>query len=138
MINNVTLLGRLTASPELKTTQSGISVISFCIAVERRYTQKDGDKQTDFINCVAWRQTAEFITKYFNKGDLIAVTGEIQTRKYQDKDGINRTATEVVIGNVSFCGSRKQTIENQNVTPSNFSNADTSDFEEIIDSDLPF
>ena len=84
MINNVTLMGRLTAAPELKVTPSGVNVTAFCIAVERRFQQKDGAKQSDFINCVAWRNTAEFITRYFSKGDMIAVTGEIQTRKYKD------------------------------------------------------
>lgn len=105
MINNVTLMGRLTAAPELKTTQSGTSVTAFCIAVDRRF-QKDGDKQADFINCVAWRNTAEFIARYFGKGDMIAVTGEIQTRKYQDKNGNNRVAVEVIIDNASFCGGK--------------------------------
>lgn len=106
MINNVTLMGRLTAAPELKTTTSGTSVTTFCIAVDRRFQPKDGEKQADFINCVAWRSTAEFITKYFGKGDLIAVTGEIQTRKYQDNSGNNRVAVEVVIENASFCGGK--------------------------------
>ena len=92
MINNVTLMGRLTAAPELKQTQSGVPVLSFCIAVDRNFQPKDGEKQADFINLVAWRNTAEFIARYFRKGDMIAVTGEIQTRKYQDKDGNNRTA----------------------------------------------
>lgn len=105
MINNVTLLGRLTAAPELKTTTSGINVTAFCIAVDRRF-QKDGERQADFINCVAWRNTAEFINRYFTKGDPIAITGEIQTRKYTDKDGNNRVAVEVVINNVSFCGGK--------------------------------
>ena len=106
MINNVTLMGRLTAAPELKTTTSGTSVTTFCIAVDRRFQPKDGEKQADFINCVAWRATAEFITRYFGKGDLIAVTGEIQTRKYQDNSGNNRVAVEVVINNASFCGGK--------------------------------
>lgn len=105
MINNVTLMGRLTAAPELKTTNSGINVTSFCIAVDRRFSQ-NGEKQADFINCVAWRNTAEFIAKYFGKGDQIAVIGEIQTRKYTDKDGNNRTAFEVVINQASFCGGK--------------------------------
>lgn len=106
MINNVTLLGRLTAAPELKTTPTGTTVTSFCIAVDRRYQPKDGEKQTDFITCVAWRSTAEFITRYFHKGDAIAVTGAIQTRKYKDKDGNSRTAFEVVIDQASFCGGK--------------------------------
>lgn len=106
MVNNVTLMGRLTARPELKTTQSGATVTGFCIAVDRRYKTKDGDKQTDFINCVAWRNTAEFITRYFDKGDLIAVTGEIQTRQYTDNNGNKRTAFEILIDQASFCGGK--------------------------------
>lgn len=127
MINNVTLMGRLTAAPELKTTTSGTNVTAFSIAVERRFQSKDGEKIADFINCVAWRNTAEFICKYFNKGDMIAVTGEIQTRKYQDSNGNKRVAVEVVIDNVSFCGGK------------NNSNATNEGFTEIDDEDkLPF
>ncbi len=132
MLNNVTLMGRLTAAPELKTTTSGVNVTAFTIAVDRRY-QQNGQRQADFINCVAWRNTAEFITRYFNKGDMIAVTGEIQTRKYQDKDGNNRTAFEVVINQASFCGGK------------NNNNADgvaygiNGNYEELADDDeLPF
>ena len=106
MINNVTLMGRLTAAPELKQTTSGATVTSFCIAVDRRFQPKEGEKQADFINCVAWRNTAEFITKYFSKGDMIAVTGEIQTRKYKDSNDNNRVAVEVIIDNASFCGGK--------------------------------
>ncbi len=115
MINNVTLMGRLTAAPELKTTTGGTSVTSFTLAVDRNYTPKGEEKQTDFINIVAWRNTAEFISKYFNKGDMIAVTGEIQTRKYTDKDGNKRTAVEVVASQASFCGG-KNDGNNGNVT----------------------
>lgn len=132
MINNVTLMGRLTAAPELKTTQSGTSVTAFSIAVERRYQSQDGQKITDFINCVAWRNTAEFITKYFNKGDMIAVTGEIQTRKYQDKNGNNRVAVEVVIDNASFCGGKNSGNADGNGSEAN------DDFVNIDDEQLPF
>lgn len=109
MINNVVLMGRLTAVPELKTTQSGISTIRFGVAVERRYNKQGEEKQTDFIDCVAWRQTAEFISKYFNKGSMIAVVGSIQTRSYEDKNGNKRKAVEVQVDNVSFCGSKGET-----------------------------
>ena len=91
MINNVTLMGRLTADAELKSTTSGKYVTSFSIAVDRDFTQ-NGERQADFINIVAWGKTAEFITKYFSKGDMIAVRGSIQTRQYE-KDGNKRTAT---------------------------------------------
>lgn len=116
MINNVTLMGRLTAAPEHRTTQSGTNVATFCLAVDRRFQQKDAPKQTDFINCVAWRSTADFIARYFDKGDMIAVTGEIQTRKYQDKNGNNRVAVEVVIDNVSFCGGKNSGADQNNAS----------------------
>ena len=133
MINNVTLMGRLTADVELKTTQSGTLVTSFCLAVDRRFQQQGGKREADFINCVAWRSTAEFISKYFNKGDLLAVTGEIQTRKYQDKNGNNRVAFEVVINQASFCGG-KNTEANTNESAYN-----AAEYEEIsVDDDLPF
>ena len=101
-------MGRLTADPELRTTQSGLSVTSFTVAVDRRYGGKDGDRATDFIDCKAWRQMAEFITKYFGKGSMIAVEGEIQTRTYEDRNGVKRKATEIVASNVSFCGSKAE------------------------------
>lgn len=90
MFNLVVLTGRLTADPELKTTQSGISVTSFSVAVNRPYRTVE-EQQTDFINVVAWRKTAEFIAKYFKKGNMIGIEGSIQTRKYTDKNGNNRT-----------------------------------------------
>lgn len=134
MINNVTLMGRLTARPELKTTQSGATVTGFCIAVERRFQPKDGDKITDFINCVAWRNTAEFITRFFDKGDMIAVTGEIQTRAYKDNSGNNRTAFEVVVNQASFCGNKSngnKADSNDNPPPASYaqySDANLQDF----------
>lgn len=109
MINNVTIMGRLTAAPELKVTESGTSVLRFCVAVERAYVPKGQERQADFINVVAWRQTAEFVARNFGKGQMIAVEGSIQTRKYQDGQGNTRTAFEVVANNVSFCGDKKTT-----------------------------
>lgn len=105
-MNNVTLMGRVCADIEVKSTQSGVSVASFSLAVDRRYTPQGQERQTDFITCVAWRHNAEFVAKWFRKGDMLAVTGEINTRKYTDKDGNNRTATEVVIDNAYFCGNK--------------------------------
>lgn len=131
MLNNVVLMGRLTATPELKTTQSGINVTSFTLAVDRNYS-KDGDKKTDFINCVAWRNNADFITKYFSKGDLIAVTGEIQTRNYEDKNGNKRTAFEVVVNAASFCGGKNN---GNNSGPEAAPIASGNDYD---DDDLPF
>ena len=106
MFNLVVLSGRLTTDPELKTTPSGVSVTSFSIAVERRYKQGE-ERQADFINIVAWRSSAEFICKYFKKGSMIGIEGSIQTRKYQDRDGNNRTAFEVVANNVQFIDSKR-------------------------------
>ena len=105
MINNVTLLGRLTADPEIKNTTSGIAVCSFTVAVERDYKDANGDRQTDFIRCVAWRQTAEFISKHFRKGNMIAAVGSIQSRQYE-KDGEKRTSVEVNVEKASFTGEK--------------------------------
>ena len=106
MLNCAVIMGRLTADPELRTTNSGISVTSFSVAVDRSYQRAGQERQTDFINVVAWRQTAEFVTRYFHKGSMIAVQGSIQTRKYTDRNGNNRTSFEIVADNVSFCGSK--------------------------------
>lgn len=105
MLNKVILMGRLTGDPELKTTPSGASVTSFSLAVERDYKSGD-ERKTDFITVVAWRNTAEFICRYFQKGRLMAVEGRIETRKYTDKQGNNRTAFEVVADKVFFCGDK--------------------------------
>ena len=139
MFNLVVLTGRLTADPELKTTPNGISVTTFSIAVNRNY-RKGEEQQTDFINIVAWRQSAEFITKYFKKGSMIGIEGSIQTRRYQDKNGNNRTAFEVVANNVQFVESKRDGSTSANNEPASYSNADVSDFTEIggMDDDLPF
>lgn len=142
MFNLVVLTGRLTADPELKTTSNGLSVTTFSIAVDRRYRSGE-ERQTDFINIVAWRQTAEFITKYFKKGNLIGIEGSIQTRRYQDKNGNNRTAFEVVVNNVQFVESKRDSAAPMSDagTPASFSNADVNDFADLgdaTDDDLPF
>ena len=107
MLNKVVLMGRLTAQPELKATGSGVSVLSFTIAVERNFKPQGGERMSDFINCVAWRQTADFISKYFVKGQLIAVEGSLQTRSYDDKTGAKRFVTEVVVDQSYFTGDRR-------------------------------
>ncbi len=109
MLNCAVIMGRLTADPELRTTNSGVSVTTFSVAVDRRFSRQGEEKQTDFINVVAWRQTAEFVTRYFHKGSMIAVQGSIQTRNYEDRNGNKRTAFEIVADNVSFCGSKAET-----------------------------
>ncbi len=107
-MNRVILMGRLTADPELRQTPQGISVTRFTIAVDRRY-RREGTQQADFITCVAWRQTAEFICRYFAKGRMIAVEGQIQTRTWDGQDGKRQYATEVVIDNAFFTGSKSET-----------------------------
>ena len=139
MFNLVVLTGRLTADPELKTTSNGLSVTTFSIAVDRRYRSGE-ERQTDFINIVAWRQSAEFITKYFKKGSLIGIEGSIQTRRYQDKNGNNRTAFEVVANNVQFVESKRDGVASPDAQPG-FSNAGASEFTDLsggADDDLPF
>ena len=111
MLNKVVLMGRLTAQPELKTTGSGVSVLSFSIAVERNFKPQGGERVSDFINCVAWRQTADFISKYFVKGQLIAVEGTLQTRSYDDKTGAKRFVTEVVVDQTYFTGDNRNRPE---------------------------
>ena len=142
MFNIVVLTGRLTADPELKTTQSGLSVTSFSIAVDRRFGSGE-ERQTDFINIVAWRQQAEFVAKYFKKGNLIGIEGSIQTRKYTD----NRTAFEVVANNIQFVESKRDSASAGNAPAGNseptrsYSNAGSNDFAELgdmSDDDLPF
>lgn len=135
MFNLVVLTGRLCNDAELKYTQSNIPVCSFTLAVDRR--GKGEDKQTDFINIVAWRQTAEFISKYFAKGSMIGIEGAIQTRKYQDSEGKNRTAFEVIANNVQFMESKKSE-DNSSPNPQSFSNASANDFVNIAAGDMPF
>ena len=106
MLNHITLMGRLTKEPELRTTQSGVNVASFTVAVDRDY-QSGGEKQTDFIECVAWRGTGEFVSKYFHKGSMIVVSGKLQSRKWQDREGNNRVNWEVNADSVYFGDSRK-------------------------------
>lgn len=145
MINMVALMGRLTYEPELRKTPSDVSVIRFQVACDRSYQRAGAERQADFIDCVAWRQTAEFISRYFHKGSMIAVEGTIQTSNYTDKNGNNRKQIEVLANNVSFCGSKS---ESGNAAPTggynepapSYASADNSDFEEIVDDDddLPF
>ena len=140
MFNLVVLTGRLTADPELKKTPNGISVTSFSIAVSRRYRAGE-ETQADFINIVAWRQTAEFICNYFKKGTMIGIEGSIQTRRYTDKNGNNRTAFEVVASNAQFVESKRDNAGSTGEASPSYSNAEGGDFAEIgggEDDDLPF
>ena len=107
MLNHIVIMGRLTRDPELRTTQAGVSVTSFTVAVDRDFGGRDGgERQTDFIDCVAWRQTGEFVSKYFHKGSMIVVSGRLQSRKWQDREGNNRTNWEINADNVYFGESR--------------------------------
>ena len=152
MLNVVAIMGRLVADPELRTTTQGNSVCSFRIACDRSYVQQGQERQADFIDIVAWRQQAEFVSKYFQKGSMIAVEGSLQTRQYQDKQGSNRTAVEVVANNISFAGAKRQdaqsapSYEQQTIShvqqakaQSGFAQGSADDFAVISDNDdLPF
>lgn len=140
MINRIVLMGRLTADPELKTTTSGLFTTSFTVAVDRSYSS-NGERKTDFIPCVAWRKDAEFICNYFRKGNMIAVEGCLFSRQYEDRNGQKRTAYDVSVDGVSFCGEKKeQTAPAAQTapapaapTPTQMTLADAVD-----DDDLPF
>lgn len=136
-LNKVVLCGRLTADVELKATTSGVSVCSFTLAVNRKYS-KEGQKEADFINCIAWRNTAEFINKFFGKGSSICITGAIQTRSWQDQNGQKRYATEVVAEEAMFVESKSETQTEQRA-PSFTQSKPEPQFENIPDdSQLPF
>ena len=147
-LNKVVLCGRLTADPELKQTQNGIAVVSFTLAVNRRFTRgADGqnNSQADFISCVAWRQTAEFISRYFKKGSSLCITGSIQTRTWNDNTGAKRYATEVVVDEAMFVDSRSDSAGSASYVPDAYgspsfsSGSEAPNFEEIkTDDDLPF
>ncbi len=156
MLNRVILMGRLVAAPELKTTASGVSVTSFRIAVDRSYVKSGEERKADFIDIVCWRQQAEFVCRYFGKGSLIAVEGQLQTRTYQAKDGTNRYVVEVVADNISFTGERRDSMQGgysqsyaapvpaQPQVPAqpepSYQSGSNSDFQEVSldDDDLPF
>lgn len=138
MLNCAIIMGRITADPELRTTGNGISVVSFSVAVDRNYEQ-NGERPTDFINVVAWRQTAEFVAKYFQKGQMIAVQGSIQTRNYEDRNGNKRTATEIVADSVSFTGSKNEATSNEpKRKPAQRASQTTVEYDEVDDDELPF
>ena len=147
MLNVAVLMGRLTADPELRHTPNGIAVTSFTLACDRSYVKAGAERQTDFIDIVAWRNTAEFVCKYFHKGQLVAVQGSMQTRTYTDKEGNKRKAFEIVASNVHFAEpkrdsnsqqSNKNTYQPAEKSP-DIQADDTGDFEEMPDDgDLPF
>ena len=131
MLNNVIIMGRLTRDPELRRTQGGTAVTSFTLAVDRDFKSQSGEKETDFIDVVAWRSTAEFVAKYFTKGRMAAVEGRIQVRDWQDKDGNRRKSVEVVADNVYFADSKRDSKPQES--------RDDQAFDEIEDDgDWPF
>ena len=147
MLNCVTLMGRLVADPELRTTTTGKNVCTFRIAVDRSFQKPGEQRQADFISVVAWRQTAEFISKYFKKGSAICVTGSIQTRNWQDQQGNRRYATEVVADEAMFVESRNESGSGASYTPDAYTQAPSyssnpgsaPNFEDHnTDDDLPF
>lgn len=136
MLNHIVIMGRLTRDPELRRTGSGIAVTSFTLAVDRDFSNKEsGEKETDFIDCVAWRTAAEFVNKYFSKGSMAVVSGKLQIRSWTDKDGNKRRSAEVLADNVYF-GEAKRSDSYTPTTPS----APAQDFETIEGDDekLPF
>ena len=140
MINKAILIGRLTTQPELKKTQSGVSISSFSIAVQRNYKDVNGTYPTDFINIVTWRNTAEFVCKFFTKGQLIGIVGSIQSRNYEDKNGNKRTAIEVVADEAQFVESKRESAynERQEFKAPPVAGGNDIEFEEVEDDDLPF
>lgn len=137
MLNEIILQGRLTNDPELKTTNSGKSVTTFSLAVERDFST-NGEKETDFINIVAWNNTAEFIGKYFTKGRQMLVKGSLQVRKYQTQNGENRSVTEVIADKVYFAGDKEKTAQSEsNGDNTAFSN-NADGFTATEDDDIPF
>lgn len=144
MLNCAVIMGRLTADPELRQTPNGVAVTTFTVAVDRGFVRQGEERKADFINVVAWRQTAEFVSRYFTKGSMIAVQGSIQTRTYDDKNGLKRYVVEIVADNVSFCGSKSESgTSGAPRTPvaaaPSFSNGSADDFAAMADDDdLPF
>lgn len=137
MLNHIVVAGRLTRNPELRSTGNGIPVASFTLAVERDYKAKDGGKETDFIDVTAWRNTAEFVSKFFTKGRMAIVSGSLQMRKWTDKNGNNRVSAEIVADNVYF-GDSKRDAEPYSETEPNESTGIEGFSELPIDDDIPF
>lgn len=145
MLNRITMTGRLTADPELRKTPSDISVTSFSIANQRNYKNASGERDTDFFNIVAWRKTADFVCQYFSKGSMVTIDGRLESRKYTDKEGNNRTAIEIVADNVFF-GDSKNDSENRQqnqgggeFVPDFSAQRGTNQFDSAVeDDDLPF
>lgn len=139
MLNKAILVGRLTKDPELRSTASGISVVSFTVAITRSYARQGEERQTDFINCVAFRNTADFISRYFAKGNMIAVDGSIQTRTWDDQEGKRHWVTEVMVNEAHFVESKKDSAAASGGAPLGGGAALPMEFgPDATDDDLPF
>lgn len=139
MLNKVTIMGRLTADVELRATQSGKNVAAFTLAVDRDFKPQGGDRETDFINCVAWNGTADFASKYFHKGSMAIVSGRLQTRRFETSDGQKRSVTEVVAENLYFGENKKDMANSTPITAAAAPSADIDGFMPVDpDEDLPF
>ena len=140
MLNKIFIMGRLTRDPELRTTNSGTSVASFSLAVDRNYKGADGEKETDLIDCVAWRQTGEFAAKYFTKGRMAVVEGRLQIRPWTDKEGNNRRSAEVIVDNMYFGDSKRDGDTGGARPASGPVNVSANDWQEVDEEegDLPF
>ena len=140
-MNQVVLMGRLTRDPELRRTQSGTAVTSFTLAVNRDYSGKDEERKADFIDCVAWKGTGEFISKHFTKGQMMAVAGSLQIRDWTDKDGNKRRSVEVLVNRAYFTGNSKNDYtDNLTASRNDLTSVNGSEFAEMTedDGDLPF
>lgn len=135
-MNKVILIGNITKDIELKTTAGGTSVATFTVACQRNYKNAEGRYETDFINCVAWKNTADFLSKYFGKGSSIAVTGRMQTRSYEAQDGGKRYVTEVIVEETEFVGKKEKT--EYNVSANDLFGTEADDFKPFEDGDMPF
>lgn len=134
MLNLCVLLGRLTADPEVRSTQNGKTVVTFTIAVDRGFVKQGEERQSDFINCVAWEKAGQFIASYFGKGRMIAVEGRLQTRTYDDKNGTKHYVTEVIVNQASFTGEAKKNGGGQQTAPQEGYN----DIDVLSDDEIPF
>lgn len=136
MLNTISIIGRLTAEPELRYTKNGTAVCAFTVACDRDVKGEDGSRKTDFIDCVAWRSTGEFVSKYFNKGSLLCVTGRLEIRDWTDKNGNKRRNAEIVVSSAYFCESKPKDADNEAPEPPETYNGDFQELES--DGELPF
>ena len=137
-MNKVILAGNLTRDPEYQTTPNGVALARFSIAVQRKFVNSDGNREADFINCVAWRSQADFVNKYFKKGSRIGLTGSLQTRSYEANDGSRRTATEVVVEDVEFVGPKQEDSGREYDSQPEVQNEEKPSLQPVEDDDLPF